>query len=128
MALNIKAFESWLWEAACAIRGPVDAPKVKDYILPLIFLKRLPEVFEDELERLGEEFGSSEVSESIVEGERQQGTIVQGRSSVRFYILESDRWEAIRTHGQVGLGQFLIDECLKDVLTVLGLNGMEAET
>jgi type I restriction enzyme M protein len=37
--LDISALETWLWEAACAIRGPVDAPKYKDYILPLTFLK-----------------------------------------------------------------------------------------
>jgi len=47
--LDITSLESWLWEAACKIRGPVDAPKFKDYILPLIFLKRLSDVFEDEL-------------------------------------------------------------------------------
>jgi type I restriction enzyme M protein len=34
--LDIKTLENWLWEAACKIRGPVDAPKYKDYILPLI--------------------------------------------------------------------------------------------
>src|SRR5438128_8376546 len=45
--------EQWLWEAACQIRGPLDAPKFKDYILPLIFLKRLSDVYEDDLERLG---------------------------------------------------------------------------
>ena len=39
--LEISTLESWLWKAACVIRGPVDAPKFKDYILPLIFLKRL---------------------------------------------------------------------------------------
>lgn len=45
-ALDISALESWLWDASCVIRGPVDAPKYKDYILPLIFLKRLSDVFE----------------------------------------------------------------------------------
>jgi hypothetical protein len=25
--LDISTLESWLWEAACVIRGPVDAPK-----------------------------------------------------------------------------------------------------
>jgi hypothetical protein len=39
--LDAPALESWLWDAACTIRGPLDAPKFKDYILPLIFLKRL---------------------------------------------------------------------------------------
>jgi len=41
--LDVNTLESWLWEAACVIRGPIDAPKFKDYILPLIFLKRILE-------------------------------------------------------------------------------------
>lgn len=45
--LDVKMLESWLWEAACKIRGEIDAPKYKDYILPLIFLKRLSDVFEE---------------------------------------------------------------------------------
>lgn len=32
-----KSLESWIWDAACSIRGAKDAPKYKDYILPLIF-------------------------------------------------------------------------------------------
>jgi type I restriction enzyme M protein len=47
--LDLPTLEAWLWDAACAIRGPVDAPKFKDYILPLVFLKRLSDVFEDEV-------------------------------------------------------------------------------
>jgi len=50
--LDVKTLESWLWEAACKIRGEIDAPKYKDYILPLIFLKRISDVFEDELQLL----------------------------------------------------------------------------
>ena len=37
---NDKSLESWIWDAACSIRGAKDAPKYKDYILPLIFAKR----------------------------------------------------------------------------------------
>ena len=44
-----KSLESWIWDAACSIRGAKDAPKYKDYILPLIFTKRLCDVFDDEL-------------------------------------------------------------------------------
>jgi len=68
--LDLPALENWLWEAACVIRGPVDAPKFKDYILPLIFLKRLSDVFEDELRELG----------STAE------FVDQDHSLVRFYI------------------------------------------
>lgn len=52
--LDLPALENWLWEAACVIRGPIDAPKFTDYILPLLFLKRLSDVFQDELSELGE--------------------------------------------------------------------------
>ncbi len=45
-----KSLESWIWNAACSIRGARDAPKYKDYILPLIFTKRLCDVFDDELD------------------------------------------------------------------------------
>jgi len=100
--VNLQALETWLWDAACAIRGPVDAPKFKDYILPLVFLKRLSDVFEDELERLGREFGSREVAVQIVEDERDRG------GSVRFYIPEGARWENVRRQ-TTGLGQYLTD-------------------
>lgn len=52
-----KSLESWIWDAACSIRGAKDAPKYKGYILPLIFTKRLgledvkPDYDNDELDR-----------------------------------------------------------------------------
>src|SRR3989304_2198318 len=30
---NDKSLESWIWDAACSIRGAKDAPKFKDYIV-----------------------------------------------------------------------------------------------
>jgi type I restriction enzyme M protein len=50
---NEKSLEQWIWDAACAIRGAKDAGKFKDYILPLIFVKRLCDVFDDELIKIG---------------------------------------------------------------------------
>src|SRR4051812_3501239 len=35
--LGNKSMEQMLWDAACSIRGEKDAPKFKDYILPLLF-------------------------------------------------------------------------------------------
>ncbi len=55
---NGKSLESWIWDAACSIRGAKDAPKYKDYILPLIFTKRLCDVFDDEVNRIAAEVGS----------------------------------------------------------------------
>jgi len=75
--LNIKALESWLWDAACKIRGEIDAPKYKDYILPLIFLKRLSDVYDDEIDKLAEEYKDKKTAEELVE---------EDHSLVWFYI------------------------------------------
>ncbi len=97
--LDISALESWLWEAACVIRGPLDAPKFKDYILPLVFLKRLSDVFEDEVRRLGEEFGGMGKASALVERDHKV---------VWFYIPEQARWENI-SRRTTGLGEYLTD-------------------
>src|SRR5919206_1350114 len=65
--LDVPALKTGLWDAACQIRGPLDAPKFKDYILPLIFLKRLSDVFDDEVNRLGTEFGSREMAAQLID-------------------------------------------------------------
>jgi type I restriction-modification system DNA methylase subunit len=44
--------------AACSIRGTKDAPKYKEFILPLIFAKRLCDVYDDELNRIANKVGS----------------------------------------------------------------------
>jgi type I restriction enzyme M protein len=104
MTMDIQTLETWLWDAACAIRGPVDAPKFKDYILPLVFLKRLSDVFDDEIARLAEQFGSEEKVRSLLEQERQRGQV----TLVRFYIPDQARWQVIRRR-TAGLGQYLTD-------------------
>lgn len=91
--------KSWLWEAACAIRGPVDAPKFKDYILPLIFFKRLYDVFEDEIRNLVEDFGSEEAASNYVEKDHRL---------VRFFIPKKARWTEI-VRKTTGLGEYLTD-------------------
>ncbi len=97
--LDIKTLENWLWEAACVIRGEIDAPKYKDYILPIIFVKRLSDVFEDELEKLSEEYGSRKLAEEILE---------EDHGLVRFYLPEKARWENIRRQ-TTNLGENLTD-------------------
>ncbi len=97
--LDIKALETWLWEAACKIRGPIDAPKYKDYILPLIFFKRLSDVFDDELDKLSQDFGSKEIVEKLLN---------QDHKSVRFYLPKNARWDAIAKH-TTNIGERLTD-------------------
>jgi type I restriction enzyme M protein len=98
-ALDVPALESWLWDAACKIRGPLDAPKFKDYILPLIFLKRLSDVFDDEVAHLVHDFGDVDTARTLVD---------QDHGLVRFYIPENARWAKIAAT-TTSLGQFLTD-------------------
>ncbi|MBI4371440.1 MAG: N-6 DNA methylase [Elusimicrobia bacterium] len=84
--LDLKSMEALLWQAACSIRGEKDAPKFKDYILPLIFVKRLSDVFEDEITRLIKTFGNEVMALENVEADH---------SLVRFYIPAEARWPVI---------------------------------
>jgi len=66
-----KSLESWIWDAACSIRGARDAPKYKDFILPLIFTKRLCDVFDDELDRIAKEVGSRKKAFQLVRADHK---------------------------------------------------------
>jgi type I restriction enzyme M protein len=84
--LDTKSMEGLLWKAACSIRGEKDAPKFKDYILPLVFIKRLSDVFEDEIARLTETYGDEETARTVLEADH---------SLVRFYIPPEATWPVI---------------------------------
>lgn len=81
-----KSMEQMLWDAACSIRGEKDAAKFKDYLLPLLFMKRLSDVFDDEISRLAEEYGDREVALEIAESDH---------SLLRFYLPIEARWAVI---------------------------------
>src|SRR5438552_3544800 len=66
-----KSLESWIWDAACSIRGAKDAPKYKEFILPLIFTKRLCDVFDDELNRIAKEVGSRAKAFKLVKRDKK---------------------------------------------------------
>ena len=97
--MDVGQLEQWLWDAACEIRGPLDAPKFKDYILPLVFLKRLSDVFDDEVRALGDQFGDANAAASLVD---------QDHALVRFYLPEAARWASIARR-TTGLGEYLTD-------------------
>lgn len=81
-----KSLEQWIWGAACSIRGAKDAPKFKEYILPLIFAKRLCDVFDDELNRIAEDVGGRGKAFKIVEADWRKATASKSEPMVRFYL------------------------------------------
>lgn len=85
-APSTKPMEQMLWDAACSIRGEKDAAKFKDYLLPLVFLKRLSDVFDDEVMRLAEDYGDKATALEIAEADH---------SLLRFYLPSEARWAVI---------------------------------
>ena len=83
---DTKSMEQMLWDAACSIRGEKDAAKFKDYLLPLLFLKRLSDVFDDEIERLAQEFGDRALAQEIAESDHDL---------LRFYVPPEARWGVV---------------------------------
>jgi type I restriction enzyme M protein len=94
---EIKTLENSLWEAACKIGGEIDAPRYKDFILLITFIKRLSDLFQDEMDRLVDEFEGKDQAEELVK---------EVHSLVRFYIPEKARWEEISKQ-TTGLGEYL---------------------
>ena len=123
--LDISTLENWLWEAACSIRGPIDAPKYKDYIIPLIFYKRLCDVFEDEIKKLAKEFGSKDIVKKLV---------AKDRKLIRFYIPEECLWKNVRKI-TTGIGEKLTEALrriakenpkLQGVIDIVDFNATQA--
>lgn len=108
--LDISALETWLWDAACAIRGATDAPKYKDFILPLVFYKRLSDVFDDEFAEQVQQFGDEETAREIIEADNADALKSGRKPIVRFYVPRRYSWQAVRNRRADGkLGEFVTD-------------------
>jgi type I restriction enzyme M protein len=123
--LDLSTLESWLWEAACSIRGAIDAPKYKEYILPLLFYKRLSDVYADEIARITKEIGDDDLARQLV---------AQDRSLTRVYIPSEYTWDQVR-RDPTGLGDRITTAVreiakenpeLKDVIDISDYNATTA--
>ena len=76
--------EQWLWGAANLLRGPIDNSDFKAYIFPLLFFKRVSDVYDEEYEKAIKEAGYKLLS---------AGTEGVTRQSPRFYLPVEERRE-----------------------------------
>ncbi len=76
--IKLNDLENYLWESANFLRGHIDAGDYKQYIFPLLFLKRLSDVWDEEYEESIELYGQD------------------FREEHRFIIPEGCHWEDIR--------------------------------
>jgi len=80
--LNKKKLEDLLWGAAEFLRGQIDASDYKQFIFPLLFFKRLSDVYEEELTEAIEKTGDVEMANAAM--------------FHRFKIPENARWGVVR--------------------------------
>ena len=64
--ISLDELERYLWQAAVDLRGQIDAAAYKDYIFPLVFFKRICDVYDEEYQQYVEE-GGEEYSEMMMQ-------------------------------------------------------------
>ena len=101
--------ETWLWDAACAIRGAADAPKFKDFILPLVFFKRLSDVFDDEFAAQIREFGDEDVAREVIRADHEDASRTTANLSSGFSFPTDTAGMQLKPRGGRQLGQFVTD-------------------
>ena len=84
MTISLAQLESYLWGAATLLRGYIDAGDYKQFIFPLLFYKRLCDVYDEELTEALAESGGDEDYAALPEQHR-------------FQIPEDAHWKVIRT-------------------------------
>lgn len=55
--LSLEELKSYLWNSAVLLRTNIDAGAYKQYIFPLLFFKRICDVYDEETEKAFEEYG-----------------------------------------------------------------------
>jgi type I restriction enzyme M protein len=80
--LTQQQLESYLWGAANLLRGLVDAGDYKQFVFPLLFFKRLSDVWDEEFEAAQTEAGDSDYARAV--------------ANDRFVIPEGAHWSDVR--------------------------------
>lgn len=109
--LTQKELENHLWEASNILRGSVDATEYKHYIFALLFLKRLNDVYEEEVEANIKRSGDKESAWEFQE-------------DYEFFIPKEARWAKIRPRTIIKACEIIEkhNPILKGLLTGIGFN------
>ncbi len=99
--ITLSQLEAHLWEAANILRGPVDAADFKTYIFPLLFFKRISDVYHEEYQLALDESGGDV-------------DYAQFRENHRFQVPNGCFWESVRERStDVGQGLQYAFRCIE---------------
>ena len=81
--IELSELETYLYASADILRGHVDASDYKSFIFPLLFFKRICDIYDEETEQLVKEYG-------------EEGAAFMGASSHKFKIPKGSHWKDVR--------------------------------
>ena len=96
-------FEKQIWDAACVLRGNMDASEYKNIVLGLIFLKYISDRFEERYQQL------------VAEGDGFEEDTDEYISQGIFFVPADARWSVIASYAhKPEIGQ-IIDDAMRSI-------------
>ena len=96
-------FEKQIWDAACVLRGNIDASEYKSVVLGLIFLKYISDRFEEKYQELKEE------------GEGFEEDVDEYTSEGIFFVPVNARWTVIASKAHTPEIGTVIDDAMRAI-------------
>ena len=96
-------FEKQIWDAACVLRGNIDASEYKSVVLGLIFLKYISDRFEEKYQELKEE------------GEGFEEDVDEYTSEGIFFVPVNARWAVIASKAHTPEIGTVIDDAMRAI-------------
>ena len=81
--ITLEELEAYLWDSAVLLRTSIDAGAYKQYIFPLLFFKRLCDVYDEECDQILEKFNGDEEA-------------LEWEENHRFVIPKGAHWKDVR--------------------------------
>ena len=96
-------FEKQIWDAACVLRGNIDASEYKSVVLGLIFLKYISDRFEEKYQEL------------VAEGDGFEEDIDEYTSEGIFFVPTTARWSVIASKAHTPEIGTVIDDAMRAI-------------
>jgi len=93
--ITIEELQNYLWRSAVLLRTNIDAGAYKQYIFPLLFFKRICDVFDEECEQILEDYDGDEEA-------------LEWEENHRFIVPKGAHWNDVRSVGE-NVGVAIVD-------------------